>query len=89
MTAIHDDVGGYGGLAQGGLGGGDGTGVVVGAAASAAHYQMAVGVAAGFHDGRLAVVVNAEESLGGTGGDQGIYGGLGVAVGAVLEADGH
>ena len=50
---------------------------------------MAVGVAAGFHDGRLAFVVNAEEGLGGTGGDQGIHGGLRVAVGAVLETHRH
>ncbi|GAB4005915.1 hypothetical protein GCM10029992_55140 [Glycomyces albus] len=67
----------------------NGFGPVVGAAASAAQDDVAVGVAAGRHDRAAAVFVDAEEDVLARGRAAAVDGGHHVAVGGVLEAHRH
>ena len=60
---------------------------VVGNAAAAAQNQMAIGVAVGGEDGRLAVLGVAKEGVRLARGEDGFDGDSGIAGGAVLEAD--
>ncbi|MPM53902.1 hypothetical protein SDC9_100672 [bioreactor metagenome] len=69
-------------------GGGDVASVVVRRLATAQD-DVAVLVAAGVHDGHLAVLVHRQEVVTTTGGLDGVGGDANVAIGAVLEADGR
>lgn len=62
---------------------------VVRTSASAAQYEMAVRIAHGFDDGSLAVGIDADEMVRGTGGRHGIDGDLQTAFRPILESDRH
>ncbi len=89
VAAVDHDPFGRAGLGEGCRGVGDGLGVVVGSVATTAQDHVAVPVAAGGDDGRHSLLRHREEVMGVSGGADGVDGDLEVAVGAVLEADGH
>ena len=89
MAAIHHQAPWQPGLGQLGRRLGHGLGVVVGASLAAPQHQVAIGVARGGHNGRLALAIDAEEMVGPCCGLHGIDGCDRTAIGAVLEANRH
>ena len=67
---------------------GDALGSIVDRSAATAQDDVGVGISSGDEDGRLAGFGEAEKSVGVSGGEDGVYGDLHVAGGAVFEADG-
>jgi hypothetical protein len=88
VAAVDHDLGADVGLQHLFAGLFDGGGVKVGGVAATAKDDVAVGVAFGDEDGGLAVLGVAEEVVGLVGGEDGFDGDLGIARGAVFEADG-
>ena len=87
VAEVDHDARGEAGLFHLGRGLGDALGGVVDGAAAAAQDDVAVRIAGGDEDGRLAVLGVAEEGVGVGGGEDGVDGDLHVAGGAVFEAD--
>src|SRR5690606_7710662 len=87
VAAVNHDVGLDAGLFQLLLAQRDADRVVVGLAVAATQHHVTIAVAAGRHDGHLALVVDTHETVRAGGGLQGVDRHAEVAVGTVLEAD--
>ena len=89
MAAIDQHFGHTVALLQRGERGGNGIGIVIGNTATTAQHQMGIGVAGSIQHHQPAIGIHAQRMVVVSGGDHGVHGISGRAIGAVFNAHRH